>query len=97
MIPASSHVPLAVAESIDQRVYLHDITWSDYESLLAACGDQCGVRVTYLDGELELMTPSTDHESVKTRLARLLEAFAEEKEIERSGHPRHRPKAQRCG
>ena len=51
MIPASSHIPSAVAESIDQRIYLHDISWSDYESLLTARGDQCGVRVTYLEGE----------------------------------------------
>ena len=68
----------AIAESIDQRVRLHDIAWADFERLVAARGDQCGVRLTYLDGELELMTPSVHHESLKKRLARLIEAYAEE-------------------
>ncbi len=74
-----------LSDSLDQRVCLHDIAWADYESLLAARGDQPGVRVTYLDGELELMTPSVHHESLKTRLARLVEAFAEEAGIALEG------------
>jgi Uma2 family endonuclease len=74
--PAAQPIPLP-SDSLDQRVCLHDIAWADYEALLAARGDQPGVRVTYLEGELELMTPSVHHESLKTRLARLLEAYAE--------------------
>jgi len=85
MIQASSKQLGVAARSIDQRVHLHDISWADYETLLAARGDQPGVRVTYLEGELELMTPSVDHESLKKRFARLLEAFAEVKGIELEG------------
>src|SRR5207249_8737548 len=44
-------------------------------------GDRAGVRVTYLNGALELMSPSVDHEGIKTTIARLLEAYAEEKEL----------------
>jgi hypothetical protein len=37
-------------------------------------GDDPTVRVTYLEGQLEIMTPSGGHERLKTRPARLLEA-----------------------
>lgn len=45
-----------------------------------------GLRVTYFEGELEMMTPSTQHEAQKKRLARLLEAFAEECRIDLDGY-----------
>nr|VFJ64413.1 MAG: Putative restriction endonuclease [Candidatus Kentron sp. FW] len=71
---------------IDQRVMLHGINWQDYEALLAMRGDSGGTRVTYLKGEVEFMSPSIDHELFKTRLARLLEAYAEERDIELEGY-----------
>ncbi|WP_295389830.1 Uma2 family endonuclease [uncultured Thiodictyon sp.] len=70
---------------IDQRVQLHGIRWQDYESLLAMRGESSGTRVTYLDGELELMTPAIDHETQKTMLGRLIETYAEERDIELQG------------
>ncbi len=82
--PAAQQTPHP-RDNLDQRVCLHDIAWADYEALLAARGDQPGVRVTYLEGELELMTPSVHHESLKTRLARLVEAYAEEAGIALEG------------
>jgi len=85
MSHAIAEQPRAVADSIDQRVRLHDIAWADYETLLAARGDNGGVRLTYREGELELMTPSVHHEAIKTRLARLLETYAEEAGIELEG------------
>ena len=48
-------------------------------------GDNGAVRVSYLEGELELMAPSIDHENLKKRLARLSEAYAEERGIELEG------------
>lgn len=75
-----------LADHIDQRVQLHDIAWEDYEQLVTSRGDQCGVRVTYLEGALELMAPSIYHESLKTRLARLLETYAETVGIELEGY-----------
>jgi Uma2 family endonuclease len=62
----------------DQRIVLNDVSWADFELILQIRGDQAGVRVTYLNGVLELMTPSVDHEGIKTTIARLLEAYAEE-------------------
>lgn len=85
MIPASSHESAISASAIDQRVHLHGVSWPAYETLLAVRGDQGGVRVTYLEGELELMTPSVNHEALKKRLARLIEAYAEASGIELEG------------
>lgn len=44
-----------------------------------------GVRLTYLAGALEIMSPSNDHESLKKLLARLLEAWAEEAGVDLEG------------
>jgi Uma2 family endonuclease len=81
---ALQHSPSAAA--IDQRVWLHGVSWADYEALLALRGESAGVRLTYLEGELELMTPSHSHEGIKTALARLIEAWAEEQGIELEGY-----------
>ena len=78
------HAPATRTE--DHFVTLHGVTWSQYEVLLAIRGDQPGVRMTYLEGELELMSPSLDHERIKTMLARLLEAFAEERRLPLNGY-----------
>jgi Uma2 family endonuclease len=66
-------------------VTLHGIRWQDYEALLAMRGESNATRVTYLDGELELMSPSFDHETLKKTLARLIEAYAEERGLDLIG------------
>jgi Uma2 family endonuclease len=63
---------------VDQRVRMHGVSWQAYEALLAWRAESSRPRMTYLEGELELMSPSRSHEIMKTRLARLLEAWAEE-------------------
>lgn len=77
--------PPTATRTEDQRVTLNDVTWSDFELILQIRGDRAGVRMTYLNGELELITPSVDHEGIKKTIARLLEAYAEEKGIPFNG------------
>lgn len=62
----------------DQRVILNGIDWWQFETFLAIRGDRAGVRVTYLEGQLEIVSPSRSHEALKTLIARLLEAYADE-------------------
>ena len=62
----------------DQRVILSGIDWWQFEAFLAIRGDRAGVRVTYLEGALEIMSPSRTHETRKKVIARLLEAYADE-------------------
>ncbi len=62
----------------EQRLILHGVTWEQYEIVRAALDDYPGLRMTYLEGELEIMSPSRDHEGIKKMLARLLEMYAVE-------------------
>lgn len=68
----------------DGIVVLHGVTWEQYESVLEIRGDRSAPRVCYLRGELELMSPSRSHERIKSMIGRLLEAWAEEREVELS-------------
>ncbi len=71
--------------SEDQRVFMR-VTWDEYETICAIRGERSGVRLTYLDGVLELMSPSNDHERLKTLIARLVEAYAEERDLPLDGY-----------
>ncbi|HEU4535469.1 MAG TPA: Uma2 family endonuclease, partial [Polyangiaceae bacterium] len=70
----------------DQRIILHGVPWAQYEALLAIRGEGAGVRMTYLEGALELMSPSINHEAIKTLVARLVEAYAEEAGLDLNGY-----------
>lgn len=72
-------------DRVDQRVVLHGVSWEQYEAVLAMRGERGVPRITYLDGELELMTPSRDHETRKKLLARLVEAYAEQAGVDLDG------------
>ena len=78
--------PASRVEDPDQRVILNDIDWWQYETFLAIRGDRAGVRVTYLEGQLEIMSPSRTHEMLKTMIARLLETYAVEKRLVLEGY-----------
>jgi Uma2 family endonuclease len=70
----------------DQRFVLHGVPWGTYVSLRDTLDESgSGVRMTYLEGTLELMSPSRNHEDYKTIIARLLEAYAEENDLDLRG------------
>jgi Uma2 family endonuclease len=81
MVVAETLDPATIRLAVDQRVHLHGVSWSEYEALLEMRGECAVPRISYLDGELELMTPSGRHETVKTTLARLVEAYSDELEL----------------
>jgi len=74
------------ANRVDHCVLLRNVSWEHYEALLAARGEDAGPRMTYLRGELEIMSPSIDHEAITTMFGRLVEAFAEEAGIDLNGY-----------
>ena len=63
------------ASLTNHRVVLHNVRWETYEALLRDRGDNPGPRYAYDDGELEIMSPSRIHESLKTIIGRLVETF----------------------
>lgn len=77
--PADGSAPATVdraEQPDDQIVQLAQADWSDYERLLEIRGESASPRLTFIDGVLELMTPSWNHDWDKTTLARLLETWA---------------------
>lgn len=69
-IPRGEYVPTA-----DERVVMYGVTWARYEVQLAMRGDASIPRIAYLDGALEIMRPSKDHERIESYLGMLVEAF----------------------
>jgi Uma2 family endonuclease len=93
---AAASLPL----DADERVVLQGVSWERYEALLALLGDDFpGVRVTYLEGALELLSSSRSHEYVKKTFARLLFAYVDEVGIplEGYGSTTFRKRAKECG
>src|SRR3954463_14299693 len=66
----------------DKIVVLRGVSWSDYQRMLEVRGEKAVPRLAYLDGELEIMTPSRPHESIKSRIGRLVEVWCLEHGIE---------------
>jgi Uma2 family endonuclease len=64
----------------ESRVLLHDVPWSVYVVLRDAITSR-RVRMTFLEGALEIMTVSRLHELIKKQMARLLELFCLERDI----------------
>lgn len=68
----------------ERRFLLSDVPWTTYVNLRDAL-DSARVQMTYLAGSLELMSPSERHEEESKLLARLLEAWAEEYDVDLRG------------
>lgn len=66
---------------IDHIVRLHDISWADFEALLRMRGEHSAPRISYLEGEVEIMSPSRSHEGIKSLIGCLLETYCLERGV----------------
>ena len=66
----------------DQIYIITDIPWSQYEAITEYFADQSHYRTSYLEGTIQIMSPGKNHEVIKKRIANLLEAYFQEKEID---------------
>ena len=66
----------------EQRVVLRNIGWDTYERLLADHENDSAPRLTYDRGELEIMSPSPEHEALNRSIALLVEFVAAEMGID---------------
>jgi Uma2 family endonuclease len=57
------------------------VSWKDYESFLTKLENNSHYCINYLDGILEIVSPSRRHEKVKTNLGTLVERFFYKKRI----------------
>jgi Uma2 family endonuclease len=69
----------------EHRVILHNTSWETYERLMKERGESRVPRFAYDRGELEIMSPSTEHESIAYYIGLLVAVFAEEAGIDLYG------------
>lgn len=66
----------------EQRIVLHDVPWDTYERLLADHPNSSAPRFTYDRGDLEIVSPSPEHETINRTIALLVELIAIERGME---------------
>src|SRR5688500_20354007 len=71
---------IAFHRPTEQHILLHNISWSGYETILREIGEN-RVRVTYDEGDLEIMTLSFGHENAGEWIGRLVFFLALELKI----------------
>ena len=70
----------------DVRLILHNVSWGRYVLIRELLEDQPGLRMTYLEGTLEIMSRSRQHEREKKVVARLIEAWALLRRVHLNGY-----------
>ena len=60
---------------------VQDVAWEDYERLLDDLVDRPGVRITYDQGRLEIMSPLPEHEEYKEFIARLVYVLCDDLDV----------------
>lgn len=60
---------------LEQIVIINQVSWEQYEAFLEKLGDRPRISVTYLEGMLEIMSPSHRHKLSKKLMGILLEAY----------------------
>jgi Uma2 family endonuclease len=68
---------------LEQRLLMPGTyTWKEFEALEVLLVDSPGLRITYLDGSIEIMTVGEPHEQIKSLIGMFLEAYLIAMEIE---------------
>ena len=73
---------LAGIDDPEERFTTSSVSWQIYEALLTKLENNSHYRITYLDGVLEIVSPSARHEKLKKRLATLIEFYLIKKRIQ---------------
>ena len=74
-LAAIAHLPAGAVLRID------DVSWGDYENLLADLGESYSVRIFYDQGRMEIMAPASTHEKPKGIIHRLITTISDELDI----------------
>lgn len=69
-------------DEIDRIIVLEGATWADYERLLEIRGERSAPRMAFNDGMIELMSPSSYHEKIKSLIGCLVEAWCLERDVD---------------
>ena len=71
----------AIVEMIDRMpadsvLIQHDVSWNHYEELLEAVGEASSLRISYDEGTLQIMSPSSKHENRAILIERLVDLLS---------------------
>ena len=61
-------------QAFEHRTLLHNVSWETYQSLRAA-NPSGHLRMTYDNGELEIMSPSRKHERISYLIGRMIDEW----------------------
>jgi len=75
-LTAIAHLPAGAVLRID------DVSWGDYEDLLADLGESYSVRIFYDQGRMEIMAPASTHEEPKSVIHTLVTALRDEMDFD---------------
>ncbi len=59
----------------------HDVSWQEFENILAEMGESRAARLAYDQGTLEIMTPLPEHEGYKEIIGDLIKDLADELQL----------------
>ena len=77
-VPTSSLLETIETLPASSTLLLHEVSWAEYEDLLALLPDHPHFRLSYDQGTLEIMTLSPRRERLKSLFAHLLAVLTEE-------------------
>ena len=80
-VQTSSLFEIITALPDNSTLLLHEVSWAEYEELLALLPDNPRFRLSYDQGTLEIMTLSPRHERLKSLFAHLLAVLTEEQNL----------------
>ncbi len=82
-----------------QSTILHDIDWSQFESILDDLGEKRRTRIAYLNGVLEIVMPLPQHEKIKVLISYFVQVLLDELAIDFEGYgsTTFKAKAKRAG
>ena len=73
---------VALDKTKDQRLVHSGMSWQQFKLLQESFADSPGIRLAYYKGEIEILTVSSDHESISRMITGLLIVYFLNKDIE---------------
>jgi Uma2 family endonuclease len=70
-----------ISISAGQSIYLHDVSWAEFEQILLDLGEKRVTRIAYYAGDLEIRMPLPEHERIKVLISNLLVVLLEELDL----------------
>jgi Uma2 family endonuclease len=64
-----------------QQLLLEDVTWQQFENILAELGEHRAARISYSHGFLEIMVPLPEHEKAKEIIGDMVKILLEARQI----------------